>query len=194
MRNAASHAEHTAGAAKLVRWVFLAVGLIFMSVGAWLVYGAYVFQQTAIIATAEVLSVERIETRERDRDGDMKTTVTYRPTLAYDDHYGAARVGTPSLQSSTYNFAVGTEVEVAFNPDNPSEVRINDFISNWGFGGAFFAFGSVFVIIGWFVTRRIERKVAGGAVQRLRETGAGAGFWWANTGRGMLTSRAHSRR
>ena len=170
MRNAhaASHAEHTAGVAKLVRWVFLAVGLIFMSVGAWLIYGAYVFQQTAIIGMAEVLSVERIETRERDRDGDKKTTVTYRPALAYDDHYGVARVGTPSLQSSTYNFAVGTEVEVAFYPDDPSEVRINDFLSNWGFGGAFFAFGSVFVVIGWFVTYRIERKVAGGAVQRQR--------------------------
>lgn len=157
-----------AGAAKFVRLIFLAVGLILATTGGWLTYGTYVFQQTAITTMAEVLSVERFEKRERDRDGHMKTSITYQPTLAYDDQYGVARVGKPSLRSSTYNFAVGAEIEIAFDPDDPGKVRINDFLSTWGFGGFFLIFGLVFAGIGWFATRKIEQRAAHKAVQRMR--------------------------
>lgn len=160
----------TAGKARLIAWLFLAIGLIFAAVGAAMLYKTYIFQQTALATTAKVLSVEIIKKRKRDRDGHMKTSITYKPTLRYEDQYGTQHVGAPSITSSSYNFAVGSDVAIAFAPDNPGEMRIDDFLSNWGFGGFFFLFGSVFAVIGWFVGRSQPRKstASTGAVNRLR--------------------------
>lgn len=154
----------------LVRWIFLAIGGLFTLVGAWLLYGSYSFQQTAIITTAEVLSVEKFVSRKRDNDGNTKTSITYEPTLRYKDQYGSRHVDKPNLRSSSYNFPIGSEVEIAFNPDDPAELRINDFMSKWGFGGFFMLFGLVFMTIGWVATRSIERKreARAGTVVRMR--------------------------
>ncbi len=75
------HQTKAARKSKLVRWIFVAVGLIFAAVGASFLYSTYTFQQTAIATTAEVLSVETFRKRKRDNDGRMKTSITYEPTL-----------------------------------------------------------------------------------------------------------------
>jgi hypothetical protein len=164
------HQPESASKSKLVRWIFLAVGLVFTGMGVSFLYTSYSFRQTALTTTAEVLSVERIKTRKRDNDGNWKTTISYKPTLRYEDQFGARHVGAPNLRSSSYNFPVGSEVEVSFNPDDPSDMRVNDFMSTWGFGAIFTLFGVIFVAIGWFVTRgrKLKHKPKAASVNRMR--------------------------
>lgn len=139
---------------KPFRWIILAAGLIFMCVGGGLLFSSYSFQQTAISTTATVLSVETKRTRKRASDGDWKVSVTHLPTLRYTDAIGVDRDVTPTFKSSTYDFAIGSTVDIFVDPDAPDTVRINDFMTNWGFGGIFFTFGLVLSTLGYFMTRR----------------------------------------
>jgi hypothetical protein len=49
-------------------------------------------------------------------------------------------------------------------------MRVNDFMSTWGFGAIFTLFGVIFVAIGWFVTRgrKLKHKPKAASVNRMR--------------------------
>lgn len=139
---------------KPFKWVIVAIGLISACVGAGLLYSSYTFQLTAVSAKATVLSVETFRERKRNTDGDWEDSVTHQPTLRYTGSDGVERDVVPTMKSSTYNFPVGTELDIYIDPSAPDTVRINDFMSNWGFGGIFLAFGLLFATIGFFATKR----------------------------------------
>lgn len=149
------------------KWVgrlFILVGSIFFIVGGFLLWGAYDFMQTAQRTTGVVLSVDRIVTR--DSDG---TSVTYSPTFRYADLSGALHESSPSLRSSAYNFPIGSEVEILFDPAQPTTIRVDGFFSTWGFPGAFAAFGALFIVIGAVASWKIR---GGGGTPRTTTDGA----------------------
>ncbi len=140
----------------LIRIVFILMGLALVAFGAWQFYSSYSFQQTAVETTAKVLSVETVTRQERGSDGYWKTTTTYAPMLQYTDLSGRAHVSTPNLPSSSYDFAIGSDIEVLYDATAPADVRISGFTSTWGFGSAIFLFGILFAVIGCWRSRRDE--------------------------------------
>lgn len=136
------------------KWIIVAVGLIIACVGAGFLYSSYTFLQTAVSATGTVLSVETTRERKRNTDGDWEDSVTHQPTLRYTDADGVERQVKTSMRSSNYNFVVGSEVSIYYDPAAPENVRINDFMSNWGFGGIFLAFGLILSTLGLLLNKR----------------------------------------
>lgn len=134
--------------AKLVRLVFMSVGLIFFCVGSYMLFDTYKFMQTSQTTTGVVLSVDRVVTQ--DEDG---TSITYSPVFRYEDANGAPFTGSPALRSSGYNFPIGSEVAIRFDPTNPQDVRVDGLFSIWAFGGIFAFMGALFTLVGFFVPR-----------------------------------------
>lgn len=136
------------------KWIIVAFGLIVACTGAGFLYSSYTFLQTAVSATGTVLSVETTRERKRNTDGDWEDSVTHQPTLRYTGVDGVERQVKTSMSSSNYDFVVGTEVSIYVDPGAPETVRINDFMSNWGFGGIFLAFGLILSALGLFLKKR----------------------------------------
>ncbi|MEM7545843.1 MAG: DUF3592 domain-containing protein [Pseudomonadota bacterium] len=154
---------------KLVRLVFVSVGLLFFAVGSYMLYDTYEFMQTSQKTIGVVLSVDRIVSR--DSNG---TSITYSPVFRYEDATGQPFESSPRLRSSSYNFAIGSNVSVRFDPTNPQDVRVDGFFSTWGFGGIFAFMGAFFTIIGFVVPRyftpsgRVRRAESGDHVSTVR--------------------------
>ncbi len=139
---------------KPFRLIVIAIGLLIACVGAGLLYSSYSFLQTAVSATGTVVSVETIRERKRVTDGDWEDSVTHLPTVRYTGADGVQREVETAMRSSAYNFAVGSEVSIYVDPAAPETVRINDFMSNWGFCGIFLGFGLIVTLLGLFLTKR----------------------------------------
>ncbi|MEL6792026.1 MAG: DUF3592 domain-containing protein [Pseudomonadota bacterium] len=132
---------------RIVKWVFTIVGAAFFLIGCHQLYGTYHFTNVALPAEGTVQSVERKETR--DSEGHRK--ITYRPTMTYRDAFGVERTARTYLSSSGYNYDIGARVAVLYDPDEPTVVRVDGFVSLWVFGAIFAGLGALFLIIGLFL-------------------------------------------
>ncbi|GEM_PF-1046921 len=130
--------------AKVFKIVFGIMGLIFLVAGAILTFVAYDFMNNALPVTGRVTSVEVIVSDD---------STSYKPTIRYVDFEGRKQSGQTFMSSSSYNFAVGSSVDVLYDTRNPEALRINTWFATWGFGVIFLA-GSV---IPFFIASIIGR-------------------------------------
>jgi len=126
--------------------IFTLFGLIFIGAGGALTYSTFNFMNNAMTTTGQVISVDS-----NSSDGGT----TYKPTFAYVDNDGQQRQGTTFLSSSSYDFQVGSKMDILYDSRDFSAVRLTGWFNTWGFGILFMAAGVVPILIGRFI-----RKIA----------------------------------
>jgi hypothetical protein len=139
--------------ARVFKIVFRIMGLIFLVAGAILTFLAYDFMNNALPVSGRVVSVEVIT-------GD--DSVSYKPTIRYVDWEGRKQSGQTFISSSSYNFDIGSSVDILYDIRDPESLRMDTWFATWGFGLIFLG-GSVipFVIagvIGGFSERKVKAK------------------------------------
>ncbi|MBL4806605.1 MAG: DUF3592 domain-containing protein [Rhodobacteraceae bacterium] len=135
---------------KIISWVFGGIGLIFFLVGGGLTYTTYGFMENSQPTTGQVISVD---TNYSD-DG-----VSYRPTFSFVDVNGNRQQGATFLSSSSYNFAVGSKVDILYDQRDPSSVRLTGWFDTWGFGLIFMVIGGIPMLIAFFIRKRAGTKL-----------------------------------
>lgn len=124
--------------ARTVKIVFFALGLIFLAIGGVLTALAYDFMDNALPATGTVVSVDT------DYSSD---SVTYKPTIRYLDYLGSKQRGETFMSSSSYNFRVGSKVDIMYDLRDPASLRMNTWFATWGFGIVFMAASAIPFIV-----------------------------------------------
>ena len=133
--------------------IFMVSGVLMFLGGLYLAYDAVTFTQRAEEAVGEVIHVERHTSR--DSDGDI--SITYMPTFRYRDEAGATHEGQTSMSSSEWDFGIGEQVDILYDPNDPSSVRIDGFWSLYLVPIILVIFGLVFGGAGYLV-RRVFRR------------------------------------
>jgi len=123
--------------------IFLLVGLGLCAGGGYWGWLTRDFVQNAAIAPGTVVEL----TRHSDSDG-----VSYSPVVEYTLPSGRTVRFEEDVSSSPPSHHVGESVEVFYNPENPSEARINNTFTLWFGPGLLvsigFCFSSISLLIG----------------------------------------------
>jgi len=122
----------------IVGIVVIIMGLIFATIGGGFTVFSYTFSQTAL-ATSGV--VTDIEVNWSSSSNSSSSSPTYKPTISYFDQNGAEQSAQTFLSSSGYNYRIGTKLQILYNPEDPSSIRIDSWFALWGFGLIFFVVG-----------------------------------------------------
>lgn len=122
---------------RILKVIFRVVGLIFLVVGAILTFLTYDFMNNALPVSGRVTSVEVIM-------GD--DSVSYKPTIRYVDSQGRKQSGQTFISSSSYNFDIGSTVDILYDVRDPGSLRMDTWIATWGLGLIFLG-GSVIPIM-----------------------------------------------
>ena len=108
--------------------LFVLVGVVGLLVGlVWFAQRVH-FEQDALRTTAEVLAVAR---ERSGGTGSSRRIAVYRLTLAWTDREGRAQRTVPQVRSSTYDVPVGTVLEIDYDPEDPSDVRVRSPHGPW---------------------------------------------------------------
>ena len=130
--------------ARSARNILRLVGLLFLAVGAVFTYLAFDFIDNALPATGTVVSVEM-------NYGD--DSVTYRPTIRFIDFEDRKQSGETFLASSSYDFEVGSKVDILYDTREPTSLIIDTWFSKWGVGVIFL----VSSVVPFFISGLIGR-------------------------------------
>ena len=104
------------------------------------------FELDAITTTSEVMEVNS------DTTSDGK--VVYELTLRWIDQDGNTHVTVPRVKANSYDVPVGAELDIKFDPNDPSDVRIETAEGPWSIPlmillGSFMSF-----LLGWLLRGR----------------------------------------
>lgn len=88
----------------------------------WFAQRTY-FELDAIATTSEVLEVGRHLTRDRKK--------VYELTLRWTDQNGQVHETVPRVKASYYNVPVGTELDIKYDPNDPTDVRVETQEGPW---------------------------------------------------------------
>jgi hypothetical protein len=127
------------------------VGLLFLVLGLGLGAGAFVafvrtrtFLATAYTTQGEVLALEAYQ----DKGGGT----LYRPVLRFRTHAGQETEFRSPEGSSAPGFQVGQRIDVVYNPEEPSDARIQGFMQLWLPTLILGTLGGIFVLVGALLT------------------------------------------
>lgn len=140
--------------AKLLVWGMPA---LFMGAGlGWLV-SSYYWVANAQETTGTVVSVgtQTVDTANKG------TETYYIPKLSYTWADGSQTTGTLGLSSPKFNFDIGSEHSILFDPSKKGNVRFPGFAFNYFGAVAILAIGAMFSLISlvlWFWIKAIARK------------------------------------
>ncbi len=109
-----------------------------MLAGGYLTKVAYTFNETAVEVLGTVISVEVNHSDD---------STTYKPTFRFLDVQGRKYTVQTYISSSSYDYNVGQKVSILYDPNDPSNIRINSWFSIWGMGLILFVIGAVVLII-----------------------------------------------
>lgn len=129
---------------------------IFIGVGGWMLAGTLAFTEAALATTGRVAAV----TEHRSDDA-----TTWSAMFDYTDAGGTVQRGETHISSSDYNFRIGDEVAILYDPAEPRTVRVDDWLSVWGLPVIFLTVGggveSVLVLVLLLRARRRGAERAG---------------------------------
>ncbi|MGO1975242.1 MAG: DUF3592 domain-containing protein [Propionibacteriaceae bacterium] len=83
----------------------------------------------------------------RTRDNRRECSVVYRPTITYTTAAGAEVTFTSNSATSDWNFPIGTEVNVRYDPANPQGARMDGWFSTWGAPTIVGGLGVLFAVV-----------------------------------------------
>jgi len=136
---------------RLAVWPILAVPLAFLLMGLVWTLEAHDFVSVAKPARATIVALEE----KVERDGDL----LQQPTMRYRLEDGTEAEGRLAIWLRDYNLAVGDQIDIRYDPSNPADPRLDNFIAVYGFGPIVIGFGVLFSgIVVWFLAE--ERREA----------------------------------
>jgi hypothetical protein len=109
----------------------------------WLGQRAH-FEYDAVATTSTVLDVSHSSTR--------KGKSVYQLTLEWTDQTGHPHVTTPNIKASFYNVPVGTELDIKYDPNDLTDVRVETQEGPWYFPRLILIGSVMSFVFGW-VTR-----------------------------------------
>lgn len=126
-------------------WITLAVGLVFLAVGAAFIYQQSWFSEHGIRTTATITGIEY------KRKGTSRTHVKYEVD---------GKQYTPVLTQYSSSYHVGKNIEIYYDPDNPAKV-FSPMILPIVFPilGALFAAGGIFMLVVHSTSKRKRTRL-----------------------------------
>ena len=124
---------------KVVLAIILLHGVVMLVVGGILFVHSVAFVSAAVGADATVSHVESEQTV--SGGADQVPGVVYRPTFTFQDTSGQQHTVKLDHASSSYDFRVGEQMEILYDPDDPQRLRIRSFSGTWLFPAWFLGFG-----------------------------------------------------
>ncbi|MEM1161240.1 MAG: DUF3592 domain-containing protein [Pseudomonadota bacterium] len=134
-----------AGDKRFIGAFFAGLGTLAVAVGLWFLADAMAFDDIALSARGEVLSVERHQSVDKDTG---QVTYTYTPTFRFVGQNGDTYQAETHVAASVYNFRIGTQKDLLYDPARPDEVRLTGFGSRYGLPLGFIVGGLIFAGVG----------------------------------------------
>lgn len=150
-----------AGIIKIVRTVFLLVGI-----GLLVAAGIFTERTNRFVGQAMTTSGEVVElVRSRSSNSSSGTrNYTYKPRVRYTAPDGKVVEFQSNVGSNPPSFAIGEQVKVLYDREDPTDARIDDFVSLWllplilgGIGTVFFITGAIMAVLPWLAGRRQQK-------------------------------------
>lgn len=135
---------------KLVGGLFFSIGLLMLTVTAYLIYRDYKFQQRAVPTTGTIVDHKT----HYSRNDDGGSTLMYACVYEYD-YMGKHYSYTSNTSSSSPSGDIGEQVEVLVDPDNPGDITVNTFWERWTLILILGFIGTIFSTVGYFVRRAL---------------------------------------
>jgi hypothetical protein len=110
---------------------FMVLAIILLVCGGTWTWKTTSFISSARQAVGKIEGYEQKKSTKRSRSGGTRRTTTHRPRFTFQDDQGREHKVTSSVGGSKGAFKVGEEVEVLYDPQNPTDARINTFIQMW---------------------------------------------------------------
>ncbi|MCS6782915.1 MAG: DUF3592 domain-containing protein [Gloeomargarita sp. SKYBB_i_bin120] len=138
----------------MARLVFVLIGLALLGVGLWNAHRTWQFLQGAVKTRGEVVDIERRWSRrtedidDRRRASRYSYSLSYYPVVEYSLPNGRRVRFTAKVGSDPPRYRLGQIVEVLYNPNDPFDARIDNFLELW-LGPLFWGgFGLFFLVMG----------------------------------------------
>lgn len=148
---------------RLIGWIFLIVGLPFLSVAVFLFLRDASFAGDGARAEGRVIELLRLVETEPGETA----SVTYNGVIRFADQNGRAQEFSETLRTNPPRFAVGDRVTVIYDPARPSRAVVDDFWGRKGLPAIFLGLGGIFASIGAvFLSGDIRRRRMVSRLQR----------------------------
>lgn len=119
--------------------IFGGVGLLFAVIGFTFLYNNYIFVSTARNTQGIVVSIER--------HTGSKGSSTYHPVVKFYPENLEEFTFTSEIGSNPAPYKVNQQLNVKYDPENPSNAKIDSFSELWMLPGIFTTIGTVFFLI-----------------------------------------------
>ncbi|NOR63853.1 MAG: DUF3592 domain-containing protein [Rhodobacteraceae bacterium] len=143
---------------RIIAILVVLFGLIFTATGGGLTVFSYTFSQVAVATSGNVVD---IEVNWSSSSSGNSSAPTYKPTISFFDKNGTEQRAQTFLSSSSYNYPIGTKLNILYNPENPSSLRIDSWFALWGFGLIFLTIGLLIMLGGGIFFVATKRTKAG---------------------------------
>ena len=152
---------------KVIKYVFLTIGLLILAGSFYLFTNTQNFLKTAQTTSGTVTELIRSKS---SNSSSNTASYTYKPVVEFRTQENERIEFTSSTGSNPASYSRGEEVDVLYSATSPETARINAFFSLWGGVVITGVLGSVFFLIGFltiFLTRQKIKKI-----DDLKQTGS----------------------
>ena len=143
---------------KIISTILLLTSIILLGLAAYFYTKQENFIETSIKTSGVVIGLE-----ESTSSSSSSSSISYAPTVKYQDAEGNEYVFTSNISSSPPSYDVGEEVIIMYNPNNPSDAQIKSIFGQWIIVWILGGIGGIH-----FITLRIRKKKK---IQYLKDYG-----------------------
>lgn len=153
--------------------IFIAVGLLFLSIGIGVGVYDYIKRSASQEYTGEVIDFQQDKNGISPRNSTRSTSrnrgsIVWRPVVKWQDG-NQSHTFTSSAGSSPPSYKIGDKVTVLAKKGDPTSAQIDSFNENWLFPLIFGLFGILAIAISWPILRYWNRRQQ--KIQRLTASG-----------------------
>lgn len=151
---------------RIVGLLILLPTLLLVALGVYFYLSARAFEQRSVSCQGKVVDLQSSE-------GEHGTL--YTPLFTYTDALGVVRRGRSNTSSNPPAYAIGDPIPLRYDPQNPSDVRVDSFWTFWlgpticaFIAIPFLVFALIFLLLVPFAIRRVWPEPSNTAVQPSR--------------------------
>ncbi|HNR89142.1 MAG TPA: DUF3592 domain-containing protein [Spirochaetota bacterium] len=128
----------------MVKKAFLGIGVLLFIAGGFFIFRTVSFMNNSNKVDAKVVSVQT----KVHKGKKMSRTTTYKPTFEFTDAGGKSVTATSFETSKSYNFPIGSSVEILYDKNDSTNIKIPTFFSLWLIPTILIPIGLIFFIVG----------------------------------------------
>ncbi len=137
---------------KLVGAIFMSIGIVLVSITAYLIYSNQKFEVRAQPVKGKV-----IDYRSHISSHDNGSTMLYSPVFSYEFN-GKTFTYFSTTSSSDKDYTVGEVIEILVDPDDPENVLVNSFMEKWFLSVLLGCMGTAFTVMGYVAYRAMGNR------------------------------------